>query len=299
MTRTLVTGATGLIGRALLSKLSDVVVLSRDPRRARAALGSVTAFAYDGLEPPSSVAFDGVEAVVHLAGESIDGRWSEEKKRRIYDSRVLGTRNLVAALRSLPRPPAVLVCASGVGYYGDRGEEVLTESSVAGSDWLASVCVDWEKEALAAAEFGVRVVNARIAPVLAREAGLLAKILPIFRAGLGGRLGGGQQWMPWVHLRDAADLLALGLQSQQVSGPMNVVAARATRNTEFTKALGSVLGRPTLLPVPRVALRLALGEMHEAALASQRVEPAVALSQSFRFSFPSIEEALSDLVGER
>ncbi|HEY5283931.1 MAG TPA: TIGR01777 family oxidoreductase, partial [Polyangia bacterium] len=198
--RTLVTGATGLIGRALIGRLDSAVVLTRDPARARVASPSVTVHAWSPeVGPPPAETFDGADVVFHLAGEPVaEGRWTTDKKRRIRDSRVLGTRNLVAGIAALEKRPRVLVSASAVGYYGDRGDEELVESSAAGRGFLAEVCAAWEHEAQAAEALGLRVVCARLGLVLAHGGGALARMLPAFRLGAGGKLGNGRQWMPWI-----------------------------------------------------------------------------------------------------
>jgi len=293
--RFLVTGATGLIGRALLRNLDDVVVLARNPERARAELGDVRAFAWQAQqELPPAEAFEGVDIVVHLAGEPVASeKWSEEKKRAIRDSRVIGTRNLVDGLAALSVRPSVLVSASAVGYYGDRADEQLTEEMEAGVGFLAEVCVEWEAEAAKARALGLRVISARTGIVLAAEDGALSRMLTPFRLGLGGRLGGGQQWMPWVHIDDVVGLLLHASRTARLDGPMNVVAPNPVSNRAFTKALGRALRRPAFLPVPRFALRAAFGEMSEVLLASQRAVPHVAEQSGYLFAYAKIDAALN------
>ena len=296
--RALITGATGLLGRHLLDRLDGAVVLSRDPDRARARLGTkVTAYRWtaDDAAPPGD-AFDGVDAVFHLAGEPVGERWTEARKRRIRQSRTAGTRSLVAAITSSPRPPTVLVSASAVGYYGDRGDEILDENATAGSDFLAEVCREWEAEALRARYHGLRVVTMRTGIVLARDGGALPRMLPPFRLGLGGRLGDGRHWMPWVHVDDVVGMMLLAARSTALDGPMNAVGPDPVRNTEFTRALGHVLHRPVALPVPRVALSLLFGEMSQILFASQRALPRAAERAGYTFTHPDVGGALQSCV---
>ena len=299
--RVLVTGASGFIGRRLVSKLKGAVVLSRDPEAARRALGDVEAHRWEPAEgPPPAAALEDVEAVFNLAGESVAGRWSTERKRKILESRVNATRNLVSAIaaRRSGARPAVLISASAVGYYGPRGEDLLDESAPAGDDFLAEVCVAWEAEAARAREVGVRVVSPRIGIVLGPGGGALRSLLRPFKLGLGGRLGDGKQWMSWIHLDDVVGLLLHAKETRAVAGAMNTVAPAPVTNREFTRALGAALMRPALLPVPSFALRIALGEFAGALLGSQRVEPRVALATGYRFAWPSLDEALRDCVGK-
>jgi uncharacterized protein (TIGR01777 family) len=248
-------------------------------------------------EPAPASAFDGADTVFHLAGEPVaEGRWNAEKKRRIRDSRVLGTRNLVAALLALPVRPKVLVSASGVDYYGDRGDEELRESSAKGGGFLADVCEAWEAEARVAERVGIRVVTARIGMVLAPRGGALARMLLPFRLGIGGKLGDGQQWVPWVHLDDAVGLLLHAARDERLRGPLNVVSPEPVTNAEFTRELGHVLGRPALLPVPRLALRAAIGELSQAVLDSKRVLPAAALEAGYTFAYARLGPALAACV---
>ena len=296
----LVTGATGFVGKKLLSRLDHPVVLSRDVSAARARLGSgVRVFAWDPLrEPAPPDALADVDVVFHLAGESVaDGRWTAAKKTRIRDSRVLGTRHLTDTIRRLTRRPQVLVAASAIGYYGDRGDEILDETAPPGRDFLSEVCAAWERESQAAAEAGVRVVNVRLGFVLGKDGGALPRMLTPFRLGLGSPLGSGRQWMSWIHVDDVVGLLLLAAQHPDLQGPLNATAPHPATNREFTKALGRAAGRPTLLPaVPAVALRLALGEFASMLLASQRVLPRRAQAASYKFAHPHLDEALQSLV---
>jgi uncharacterized protein (TIGR01777 family) len=294
--RVAVTGATGFIGGALCAELArrghSAVALTRDPRRARAVLPGVDAVAWsdDHLSLPA------VDAVVHLAGESVAGRWTTEKKRRIRDSRVGGTRRLVEAIRRVETKPSVLVSVSAVGYYGDRGDETLTEDSAPGDDFLARVCRDWEAEAQRAAEIGVRVVHLRLGVVLDRGGGALAAMLPPFRFGVGGPLGNGGQWFPWVHRADVVGLVLFALETPSATGAINAVAPELVRNRDFTRALASVLHRPAALPAPAFALRLLLGEFSQELLGSRRVLPEQARALGYEFRFPQLAAALRAIL---
>jgi hypothetical protein len=271
------------------------VVLGRDPTRARAKLGDVTTFAWQPQagQPPAE-AFTGIDVVFHLAGEPVaEGRWTAVKKRAIRESRVEGTLNLVNALKSLKNSPRVLVSASAVGYYGDRGDEELVESSEPGETFLAEVCTAWEAEALKAQELGLRVVTARTGIVLALDEGVLARMLPPFRLGLGGQLGNGRQWMPWIHVDDVVGLLLHAARTEAVDGPINVVGPNPVTNKVFTKTLGQALRRPALLPVPRFGLRAAFGEMSQILMASQRALPKVAQDTGYSFRYQELGPALA------
>ena len=299
--KALVTGATGFVGPRLLRLLDRPTVVSRNPERARTAVGHLAdrIIRWDPREgPPPAEAFDGVDAVLHLAGESVaEGRWTAAQKNRIRDSRVIGTRHLVQGIAQAARKPAVLVSASAVGYYGNRGDEELTEAAGPADDFLAQVCVDWEREAAAAAKAGVRVVTARTGIVLGAGGGALAKMLTPFKLGGGGPLGNGRQWMPWVHVADLARLYVHAVDTPAISGPMNAVAPHPVRNLEFTKALGRALHRPAFIPAPYFGLRLLFGEFAQVLFASQRVIPQVALDTGFTFQFPEIAGALREILG--
>ncbi len=294
-----VTGATGLIGRTLVARLRSPAVLTRSPTRASSALAGVEAHRWDPeVEPAPPAAFEGVEAVFHLAGEPVgSGRWTAERRQRIRSSRVMGTRNLVAGLAALRVRPRVLVSASAIGYYGDRHDDVLDEKSSPGRGFLAEVCTEWEREAMAATELGLRVVRVRFGIVLDAGGGALGQMLPVFRLGLGGPLGGGRQWMSWVHVDDVVGLLLHAAQEQRVEGPMNVVAPGPVTNAEFTRTLAKALRRPALLPVPSLGLRAVFGEMAEVLTGSQRVVPRVALASGYHFRHDELSAALSDLLG--
>jgi uncharacterized protein len=297
--KALVTGATGLVGRQLLRRLDGAHVLTRDPVDAQRRLGpGVRAWAWrPEAEQAPAAAFEGVDVVFHLAGEPVaSGRWTAEKKKRIRDSRVLGTRNLVAALEGLPSLPRTLVSASAVGFYGDRGDEELREGAAPGKGYLADVCKEWEAEARAAERLGVRVVIARLGIVLARHGGALERMLTPFRLGVGGQLGDGRQWMPWVHLDDVVGMLQHGALDERLRGPMNVVSPEPVTNASFTSELGRALHRPALLTVPRFALGIAFGELAQALLGSQRVLPGVAWDTHYTFAYPQLGAALAASV---
>jgi len=298
--KALVTGATGFVGPRLLRLLDQPVVVSRDPDRARRTLGHMAGrvIRWDPQEgPPPPEAFSGIDVVFHLAGESVaEGRWTAAQKARIRNSRVIGTRNLVQGMAQAERKPGVLVSASAVGYYGDRGDEELTEAAAPAHDFLADVCVDWEREALAARADNVRVVTARTGIVLGAGGGALGKMLTPFKLGAGGPLGNGRQWMPWVHVDDLARLYVHAAEHGEIDGPMNAVAPHPVRNAEFTKALGRQLHRPAFMPAPYVGLRLLFGEFAKVLFASQRVIPKVALDTGFTFKYPDITVALREIL---
>jgi uncharacterized protein (TIGR01777 family) len=293
----LVTGASGLIGSALVSALtsagSEVTRLVR-----RQPQSGEKAARWDPLGGSlDASAFGGVDAVVHLAGENIAERWTTAKKVNIRDSRIKGTQILCEALTRLASPPKVLVSASAIGYYGDRAEEILSEESAPGRGFLAEVCRAWEAATEPARQTGLRVVQLRFGVVLSPVGGALAKILPPFRLGLGGMLGSGRQYMSWIALDDAVGVIQHAIVTDSLQGPTNAVAPHAVTNREFTKTLGNVLGRPTVIPLPAFAARLMFGEMaDELLLASARVQPAKLLASGYRFRFPELEGALRHLL---
>jgi uncharacterized protein (TIGR01777 family) len=295
------TGATGLIGsaivRALQARGDTVTVLSRDPDRARAALGGGGAPAWGPLgRPAPAAALSGRDAVVHLAGESVAQRWTDDARRAIHDSREIGTRNLVAGLAGAEPRPRVLVSASGVNYYGPRGDEPLTEDAPAGDDFLARVCVAWEREAAAARELGLRVAMLRTAVVLDKQGGALSKMLPFFRLGIGGPVAGGHQYLPWIHADDVVGLYLAALDEASWDGPINACAPEPATNHDFSRALGRALHRPAFAPVPGFAVRLLYGEMAEIVTAGQRAVPMRALEHGYEFRHTDLEQALRDVV---
>ena len=297
MERVLVTGVSGPIGTALLASFApqetEIVRLVRG-RAANAAQIS-----WNPLGAVPSAAVSGFDAVVHLAGESVVGRWTDKKKKAIRESRVQGTRNLAAALALSKAKPRVLVCASAVGFYGNRGDELLREESPAGQGFLPEVCREWEDASRIAAAAGIRTVNIRIGLVLSAKGGALGNMLKPFKLGLGGRIGSGQQWWSWIHVDDIVGGIQHAIRTELLSGPVNFVAPNPVLNMEFTKVLASVLGRPAFFPVPEFALRLAFGKMaaEELLLASQRVEPGKLRASGYTFRFSELRAALENLVG--
>lgn len=294
----LISGSHGLVGSALIKLLTteghQVVRLVRHG----GAAGS-SEVAWDPKKGTiESEHLEGLDAVVHLAGENIaSGRWTSEKKRAILESRVKGTTLLSQSLAKLSRPPSVFVSASAIGYYGDRGDEQLTEQSAPGTGFLAGVCREWEKATMPAAEKGIRTVQARFGIVLAAEGGALKQMLTPFRMGIGGRMGSGKQWMSWIALEDLVAAIRFVIYDNLVSGPVNFVSYFPVTNAEFTKTLGRVLRRPTLFPIPAFSVRLAFGEMGDALLlSSQKVEPAVLQARGFSPSLPRLEPALRRLL---
>ena len=298
-----VTGATGTIGSALVRELlvrgDEVIALSRRPSRARATLGIEAA----GWERPKSEpapvdALRGRDGVVNLLGEPLAQRWTEAAKQEIRDSRILGTRNLVAALAELAEGerPRVLVSQSGIDWYGARGDEPVDESEPPASDFLAQIIADWEAEARRAEELGVRVVTTRTGMVLS-ESGALEKMLPPFRLGVGGPVAGGRQYVSWVHLDDVAGALAFCLHTEAATGPVNVTAPEPVTNREFSKALGQVLRRPAVMPVPALALKLLYGEMAVVVTTGRRALPRRLQGLGYEFRRPDLEDALRDATG--
>jgi uncharacterized protein (TIGR01777 family) len=294
--RVLVTGASGLIGTALLASLepqgTQIVCLVRG-RASNAAQVS-----WDPMGPLAPAAVSGFDTVIHLAGESIVGRWTEQKRKAIRQSRVQGTRNLASALAQSEAKPRVLVCASAVGFYGNRGDELLREDSPSGRGFLPEVCREWEDASRIVAEAGIRTVNIRIGLVLSAKGGALEKMLTPFKLGLGGRIGSGRQWWSWIHVDDIVGAIHHAIHTESLSGAVNLVAPNPVRNAEYTKVLASVLRRPAFFPVPGFALRLAFGQMaaEELLLSSQQVEPGKLLASGYAFRFRELRVALENLV---
>jgi uncharacterized protein (TIGR01777 family) len=297
--KAVITGATGLIGRLLAEKLNHPMILTRRPKVAEHTFDSVDSAVWipDQHRAPSD-ALEGRDVIFHLAGEPVaTGRWTAEKKRRIHDSRVLGTRHLVQGIADCKHPPKVLITASAVGFYGDRGDDILDERAAPGSGFLPQVCRAWEEEAMRAQEYGVRVVCLRIGIVLAKDGGALAQMVPIFRLGAGGKLGDGKQWMPWIHVNDVVGMLLWAAGHDRLAGPLNGVAPAPVTNATFTRALAQVLKRPAFMPVPRFGLHLLFGEKTSIILASQRVVPKVAIELEFPFEHTDLSQALQSVVG--
>ncbi len=303
--RVAITGVTGLIGstlaRALESRGEHVIGLTRDPDRGRSKLGAgieLVAWPDSQNAPPPAPALERADAVVHLLGETIAQRWSEDVKREILNSRVLSTHSLVAGIAALPedRRPGVLVSQSATGYYGAHGDEALDEHAGPGDDFLAGVTVAWEKEATASLAVS-RVVVARTGVVLSPSGGALAKMLPPFKAGVGGPVAGGGQYVPWIHVDDIAGALIHCVNDERASGPVNVTAPTPVTNAELSRTLGHVLHRPAVLPVPGFAIKLLYGEMASIVLTGQRAEPRRLLELGYEFSHPDLEPALRDVLG--
>jgi uncharacterized protein len=300
--RVLVTGASGLIGRALCDALfargDEVVGLTRDPTRARGANPRVEWQRWEPtLERPPEASFEGVDGVVNLVGEKIDQRWTEESKRRILESRRTGTRNLVQAIEGLERKPAVLVSQSAVGYYGDRGEAIVDESSGPGSSFDSQVTQEWERAARGVEAAGVRLVIVRSGQVLDRAGGMLAELLTPFKLGVGGPLAGGGQYVSWIHRDDEVGILLWALDTDSLSGVVNGTAPAPATNKELSKALGRALGRPALVPIPGLVLDLKFGsELGKVLRGGQRVVPRRALDLGYEFKHPELDEALRSLV---
>lgn len=292
------TGATGRIGSrlvaALLERGDEVTVLTRSPDKARAALGDVQAFAWDlKTEPAPAEALNGRDAVVHLAGEDVGQRWNAKVKQEIRDSRELGTRNLVAGIAAAAEKPPLLVSGSASGYYGPRGDERVDEKEPPGTDFLAEVCVAWEREAERAAELGTRVIRVRTGIVLDKDGGALSKMLTPFKLGVGGPIGGGKQYMPWISLDDEVGILLAAIDSTSFSGPINASAPAPVTNKAFGKALGGALHRPSFNPTPGFAIKALYGEMAIIVLTGVNMVPGRAPELGYTFQHPDLDEALA------
>jgi len=289
--KVLVSGSSGPIGKALLPALRERGYQST--QLVRHPAHSADQIEWNPAQPVNADSVSGFDAVVHLAGESIVGRWSAAKKTAIRDSRVLGTRHLAEALAKAPKLPRILISASAIGYYGDRGEELLREDSAPGQGFLAEVCQQWEAAATLAAQAGIRVVHLRIGMVLSPAGGALAAMLTPFRLGLGGRIGSGRQWWSWIDVHDLVNAILHAIESESLSGPVNAVSRNPVTNAEFTHALAKPLSRPAVFPLPAFAARLAMGQMaDELLLASQRVEPTRLLASGFQFRYPDLAASL-------
>jgi uncharacterized protein len=294
----LVSGSHGLIGKALIKSLTndghEIVRLVRHER----SFGTLEIEWHPNQGRIDAQHLEGFDAVVHLAGESIAaGRWTDDRKREILESRTKGTSLLSESLARLSRPPSVFLSASAIGYYGDRDDELLTETSVPGKDFLADVCVAWEAAAKPAVEKGIRTVFARFGIILDTDGGALSKMLTPFRMGIGGRVGDGKQWMSWIALEDVIAALKFLIADNSIHGPVNIVAPNPVTNATFTRSLGRILSRPTFFPIPAFGARLAFGEMADALLlSSQKVEPSVLEDKGFLFKWPTLEPALKHIL---
>ncbi len=296
--RILVSGSHGLIGRAVVTALTqaghDTIALTRAKEPA-----SISSPVWEPIRNKSWESDIGtIDAVVHLAGENLGARrWTPDVKRRLRDSRTVGTEQLCRQLASLKSPPKVLVSASAVGYYGDRGDMVLTESAMCGEGFLSELCREWEAACKPAAKAGIRTVYLRFGMVLSRSGGALAKLLPMFKIGLGGRLGSGRQWMSWIAIDDLVAAVLFSVTDSRLQGPVNIVSPNPVTNREFTSTMGKILRRPTIFSAPAWALRIGLGEMaDEMLLASTRVEPKKLLENGYQFRYPDLESALRHVI---
>jgi len=299
--RILVSGASGPIGTALLPSLkASGAHISRLARKnAKYSASDEPLIPWDPTQPLSAETASGFDAVIHLAGESIVGRWTDEKKREIRDSRVKGTSNLAQALAQAKQKSQVFICSSAIGYYGDRGDELLNEQSSPGSGFLPEVCVEWEAAAKPAIDAGIRTVMMRTGVVLSPKGGALGKMLTPFKLGVGGRIGSGRQWMSWIDVQDMVGAIHVMLENDSLHGPVNMVAPNAVTNAEFTKALAAVLSRPAIFPVPAFAVKLGFGEMGETALlGSQRVEPRRLMDGGYSFQFSDLSASLKHVLGQ-
>lgn len=287
-----VTGASGFIGRRIVSRLQssghEVVTLGRSRN---------ASYVWDAVRDPAPVeAFEGSAAVIHLAGEPVAQRWNQEVKWRIRESRIVGTKHVVEAIGKAHARPSVLVSSSAIGYYGDTGETLVDESAGAGSGFLAEVARGWEHEAMRAESFGIRVSRIRTGLVFGRGGGAFEEMLVPFRLGAGGQLASGQQWMSWIHIDDFIELLMFTLENPRMGGPVNGTSPAPVKNSEFTRALSGLLHRPAVLPIPKFALRLRFGEAAGHMVESSRVFPKKAMSCGFEFRFPEIVGAMQDLL---
>lgn len=299
--KVLVTGATGFIGRVIVRQLEEkgmqVVVLTRNIPKAALVLGPRCKYFQwaDTTQAPPAEAFDGVNGVINLMGESIgEKRWSAEQKKKIVDSRIIGTAKLLETISALPQKPKTLVSTSAIGIYGDRGPEELDENSKSGKGFLAELCEQWESEANKAKNFGMRVAIIRVGIVLGKGGGALSKMVPLFKLGAGGKLGSGSQYMSWIHLEDLAAMFVTALTDESMSGPYNGTSLYPATNAEFTKVLGKVLRRPTILPAPEFALKAVLGEMSAIVLEGQKVLPKKFREKKFHYRYPTLEMTLKE-----
>lgn len=296
----LITGGTGFVGRYVIERVDAPIVTSRNRQRALDKLGNSVSDVIQWSPQDDPLVLDprmDCRAVVNLMGDSIaEGRWTAEKKKRIRDSRVQGTLKLVEAVSKLEKKPEVFVSASAVGFYGDPGDMEVTESHPRGEGYLPEVCQQWEDAADTIAALGVRVVKLRVGIVLGRDGGALEKMIPLFKMGLGGKLGSGKQWFPWIHVEDLAGMIDWAIRTPSASGVYNATAPNPVTNGQFTNALAKSLGRWAVLPAPKLGLRIALGEFANSLFFSQRVIPQRAVADGYDFMFPGLDGALEDIV---
>ncbi|HJZ82592.1 MAG TPA: TIGR01777 family oxidoreductase [Pyrinomonadaceae bacterium] len=292
-----IAGASGLVGSALIPVLKKVGAQITRLVRSKANAGEIEW--HPNQDEVSSRTLEGFDVIINLAGENIaGGRWTDDHKRKIRDSRVNGTHLLSEAIAKLTKKPRVFVCASATGIYGDRDDETLDEQSESGGGFLAGVCREWEKATEPAIRAGVRVVNLRFGPILAREGGMLAKLLTPFKMGMGGKVGSGRQYISWVAIEDAIQAIKVAIEDASINGPLNVVSPNPVTNEEFTRTLGHILNRPTALAIPAFAARVAFGEMaDEMLLASQKVLPKKLTQVGYEFAYPDLDSALRHYVG--
>jgi uncharacterized protein (TIGR01777 family) len=301
--KVIITGASGLIGRQLFKELlnrgDEITIFARDPASAKQQLpGAKDYVKWDYLElDPWQKMVDGKNAIIHLAGANISGkRWTEKYKKEILESRIISTQNLIKAIGNSNNKPECFIISSAVGYYGDAGNETLTEASPSGNDFLSKVCTKWELESHKVDELGIRRVNVRTGVVISADGGALKKMLLPFKFFVGGPLGNGKQWFPWIHIDDITRIYIDALDNTKIKGPINAAAPGIVSMKEFSKKLGNTLNRPSIFSVPKVILRLVIGKVTESVLASQRVVPKTLLDSGFKFKFENIQEALRDLL---
>lgn len=303
MKKIIITGATGLIGQQLTIKLTDmdykITIFTRNPDNAQKKLPNVhkvVKWEYDYVDEWLHE-LESVDAVIHLAGANLSTkRWNKEYKKLLYDSRIISTKKLIEAIKTVERKPKVFITASAIGYYGNRSDEILTEESEAGKDFLANLCNDWEKEAKNVEQFGVRSVQIRTGLALSRNEGTLKQMLPAFKYFIGGPLGNGKQWYSWLHIEDIVNIYVKALESEILSGPINAVSPNPVTMKKFAKILGDVLHRPSFFSVPKIILLPVIGQVAEVVTSSQRVVPEKLLNSSFKFKFEKLEDALRDIL---
>lgn len=303
MKKIIITGATGLIGQQLTIKLTDmdykITIFTRNPDNAQKKLPNVhkvVKWEYDYVDEWLHE-LESVDAVIHLAGANLSTkRWNKEYKKLLYDSRIISTKKLIEAIKTVERKPKVFITASAIGYYGNRSDEILTEESEPGKDFLANLCNDWEKEAKNVEQFGVRSVQIRTGLALSRNEGALKQMLPAFKYFIGGPLGNGKQWYSWLHIEDIVNIYVKALESEILSGPINAVSPNPVTMKKFAKILGDVLHRPSFFSVPKIILLLVIGQVAEVVTSSQRVVPEKLLNSSFKFKFEKLEDALRDIL---